>query len=46
MIHGGRVFVQCDSLTNGFVAALDLKDGREVWRTRREDTGTWGATRT
>jgi outer membrane protein assembly factor BamB len=35
------VFVQCDVLTNGFVAALDLADGREVWKTRRDDTATW-----
>ena len=41
IIYGGRVFVQCDVLTNGFVAALDLADGREVWRTPRDDTATW-----
>lgn len=41
VLHDGRVFIQCDALTNGFVAALDLKDGRELWRTRRDDTGTW-----
>ncbi len=41
VIYGGRVFVQCDVLTNGFVEALDLADGREVWRTPRDDTATW-----
>ena len=41
VIYANRVFVQCDALTNGFVAALDLADGNEVWRTRRDDTGTW-----
>jgi outer membrane protein assembly factor BamB len=41
IIHNNRVFVQCDVLTNGFVAALDLADGKEVWRTRRDDTATW-----
>jgi len=41
IIYGNRVFVQCDVLTNGFVAALDLADGKEVWRTRRDDTATW-----
>ena len=41
IIYSNRVFVQCDVLTNGFVAALDLSDGKEVWRTRRDDTATW-----
>ena len=41
VIYGHRVFVQCDVLTNGFVAALDIADGKEVWRTRRDDTATW-----
>jgi outer membrane protein assembly factor BamB len=40
-ICGGRVYVQCDVLTNGFIAALDLADGKEVWRTTRDDTATW-----
>jgi outer membrane protein assembly factor BamB len=41
IIYGDRVFVQCDVLTNGFVAALSLADGKEIWRTRRDDTATW-----
>ena len=41
IIYGNRVFVQCDVLTNGFVAALNLEDGKEVWRTKRDDTATW-----
>jgi outer membrane protein assembly factor BamB len=41
IIHGNLVFLQCDVLTNGFLAALNLADGREVWRTPRDDTGTW-----
>ncbi len=41
IIYGNRVFVQCDVLTNGFVAALDLADGKEMWRTARDDTATW-----
>jgi outer membrane protein assembly factor BamB len=41
VLYGNRVFVQCDVLTNGFVAALDLDDGKEAWRTRRDDTATW-----
>jgi len=41
IIYSTRVFVQCDVLTNGFVAAFDIADGKEMWRTRRDDTGTW-----
>ncbi len=41
ILHDHRVFLQCDVLTNGFVAAYDLADGKEVWRTRRDDTATW-----
>ncbi len=41
IIHGNRVFVQCDVLTNGFVAALDVADGKEIWHTTRDDTATW-----
>jgi outer membrane protein assembly factor BamB len=41
IIYNGRVFVQCDVLTNGFIAAFDIANGQEVWRTRRDDTGTW-----
>src|SRR5437868_4995192 len=41
VINGNRVFVQCDVLTNGFVAALNLADGKELWRMRRDDTATW-----
>jgi len=41
IIYGNRIFVQCDVLTNGFVTALSLADGKEVWRTQRDDTATW-----
>jgi outer membrane protein assembly factor BamB len=41
IIYSNRVFIQCDVLTNGFVAALNLADGKEIWRTRRDDTATW-----
>lgn len=41
VIHEGKVIVQCDVLTNSFLAAFDLADGRELWRTRRTDVPTW-----
>ncbi len=43
VIYNNRVFVQCDVLSNGFVAALNVADGQEVWRTRRDDTATWSS---
>jgi outer membrane protein assembly factor BamB len=41
IIYSNRVFLQCDVLTNGFVAAFNLSNGEQIWRTRRDDTGTW-----
>ena len=40
-IHGGVVIVQCDVLSGQFLAAFDLKDGREIWRSPRQDVTTW-----
>jgi hypothetical protein len=42
VLHDGKVLIQCDVQKGSFVAALDLKDGREVWRTPRADVPTWG----
>ncbi len=42
VLHEGRVLVVCDVQTNAFVAAYDLNDGRELWRTVRNDVPTWG----
>jgi outer membrane protein assembly factor BamB len=41
VIRNDRVFIQCDVQKGSFVAALDLKDGRDVWRTPRSDVPTW-----
>jgi len=42
VIDGRRVLVQCDVQRGSFVAALDIKDGKELWRTPRADVPTWG----
>ncbi len=42
IIHDGKVIVVCDVQKGSFVAAFDLADGREVWRTARSDVPTWG----
>jgi outer membrane protein assembly factor BamB len=41
VIHDDRVIVQCDIQKGSFVAAFALTDGREIWRTPREEVPTW-----
>jgi outer membrane protein assembly factor BamB len=41
IIAEGKVIVLCDVLTNSFLAAFELADGKEVWRTARKDVPTW-----
>jgi outer membrane protein assembly factor BamB len=41
IISGDRVFVQCDVQKGSFLAAFDIEDGKEVWRTPRKDVPTW-----
>lgn len=41
VIHEGRVIVLCDVQKDSFLAAIDLADGRELWRTPRTDVPTW-----
>jgi outer membrane protein assembly factor BamB len=41
IIHGSMVLVQCDVLKNPFLAAFDLRNGKEIWRTARDDVATW-----
>ncbi len=42
IIHDGKVIVLCDVQTNSFLAAFDLANGKELWRTPRQDVPTWG----
>lgn len=42
VIHDGKVVVLCDVLGDSFIAEYDLADGRELWRTPRDDVPTWG----
>jgi len=41
IIHDGRVIIQVDVQKGSFVAALDVRTGRELWRTPRADVPTW-----
>ena len=42
VIHKDMVLVQADVLKGSFLAALNIKDGTDIWRTPREDVPTWG----
>ena len=42
VIYDGKVIVQCDVQMGSFLAAFDVRDGRELWRTPRSDVPTWG----
>src|SRR2546426_12450493 len=41
VLHDGRVVVQCDVLSEQFLAAYDVADGRELWRTPRKEVANW-----
>jgi len=41
VIHQNFLVIQCDVQTNSFVTGLNLKDGKELWRTARTDVPTW-----
>ena len=42
VIHKNSVILQCDRQKDSFIAAYDLKDGKELWRTPRVEIPTWG----
>jgi outer membrane protein assembly factor BamB len=42
IIYGHMVILQCDRQTDSFIAAFDLKDGKELWRTARAEIPSWG----
>jgi outer membrane protein assembly factor BamB len=41
VLHDDKVVVQCDVLSEQFLAAFDARDGHELWRTPRKDVATW-----
>ena len=41
-IHDGLLLVQADIQKDSFLAAFDVKTGKEIWRTPRADVPTWG----
>ncbi|HEX2475073.1 MAG TPA: PQQ-binding-like beta-propeller repeat protein [Lacipirellulaceae bacterium] len=41
IIYRNVVIIQCDVQKDSFIAAFDVRNGRELWRTAREDVPTW-----
>ncbi len=41
MIHEGMLFLQCDTLEEDYLAAYNVENGEEIWKTKREDNPTW-----
>src|SRR5271157_2808121 len=42
VLYKNSVIVLCDRQKDSFIAAFDLKDGKELWRTARAELPTWG----
>lgn len=44
-LHKDRIVVQCDDPKDPFIAALNLEDGKELWRTSRKGAceNSWGS---
>ncbi|MGA2131597.1 MAG: PQQ-binding-like beta-propeller repeat protein [Bryobacteraceae bacterium] len=43
VIHGDMIIIQADVQKNSFLAAFDVKTGKELWRTARNDVPTFGS---
>jgi outer membrane protein assembly factor BamB len=41
ILHDGKVVVQCDVLSEQFLAVFDARTGRELWRAPRKEVATW-----
>ena len=41
IIYQGVLIIQCDVLENSFLAAFDIKTGKELWRTNRDEYPGW-----
>lgn len=41
IIYKGVLIIQCDVLESSFVAAYDVKTGKELWKTQRDEYPGW-----
>lgn len=42
VISSKYVIIQCDKSINSYLAAFNIEDGKEIWRTSRDEVSTWG----
>jgi outer membrane protein assembly factor BamB len=42
IIHRDKVILQADQYSNSYIAAFDVKTGKQVWRTGRDEISSWG----
>lgn len=43
VIHDGKLLLQVDVQKDSFIAAFDVHDGKELWRTSRDEVPTWSS---
>lgn len=41
LIYEGKLIIQCDVLEDSFVAAYDVRTGKELWKTKRDEFPGW-----
>jgi outer membrane protein assembly factor BamB len=42
ILHDSKLIVQADVQKDSFLAAFDVRNGKELWRSPRHDVPTWG----
>ena len=42
IIYKDMIILQCDVQKGSFIAAYNIKDGKQVWKTPREEIPSWG----
>ncbi|MHC4692435.1 MAG: outer membrane protein assembly factor BamB family protein [Planctomycetota bacterium] len=42
IIYKQMVIIQCDVQKDSFIAAFNLRDGNQLWKTPRDEVPTWG----
>jgi outer membrane protein assembly factor BamB len=41
LLRDGVIVVQCDVVSEQFIAAYRVQDGAQIWKTPRQEVGTW-----
>ncbi len=41
ILHEEKIILQCDQQGQSYIVAIDFKDGREIWKTLRDEDPTW-----